>query len=202
MSVERSPPPAITATAAPTPTLPPSASPVPVAVFFPLLVALIETTPDVVIALPVPIRALVVTSRSASATTASIAMPPSEPALASVTVEMSEFAVTEMPAPPLNSAPSSILASADAVTKFKATDAPMPTLPPLVPLSSSGAAVAVAVICWSAETTEVPVPASTIEVPEMDATLEESIKFSAKAPAIPTFVPPAPDLADVIKLST
>ena len=78
----------------------------------------------------------------------------------------------------------------------------MPTLPPLVALSSRGAALAVAIICWSAEIIDAPVPAFTIEVLEIAATLEELIKFSAKAPAIPTFVPPAPDLAEVMKLST
>ncbi|PKO82761.1 MAG: hypothetical protein CVU17_11795, partial [Betaproteobacteria bacterium HGW-Betaproteobacteria-11] len=71
----------MTAAEAPTPTLSDLFSPVEVAVFLPVLVAITLTAPAPMLsALPVPIRATVVWLSSASATEASTAMPPAAPA--------------------------------------------------------------------------------------------------------------------------
>ena len=77
-----------------------------------------------------------------------------------------------------------------------ATEAPMPTLPPLAPLST-GAALAVMSVLFSAASATAPAPASTAAPLRTTASLRVSIRFSASEPAIPTLLPPAPDAASV-----
>ena len=187
--------PRIRAADAPTATFPALVSPVDFALFVPVLTALIVTAPaPIVRALPVPTRAVVLSSNKASETEASTAIPPAAPAEASVTVSIFAVAVTVRPAPLVSVAPSSNSALVVVVIKFKPTDAPMPTLPPVVGVSL-GAAIAVANIFSSAWMLDVPVVAFTTAPPEIVAIVSTSTMFNASDPAIPTLLPPAPDVA-------
>ena len=111
-----------------------------------------------------------------------------------MTVSISVVASTVRPVPLARVAPSSSAAVVLVVMMFKPTDAPMPTLPPVAPVSL-GAAVAVANIFSSALMLDVPVVASTIAAPEIVAAVSTSTMFSASDPAMPTLVPPAPEVA-------
>ena len=161
----------------------------------PPLVAETETAPLTVRPVDeVPMRAVVVWSSIASATTASTATPPAAPASALVVVERMLLALTARLAPPLKLAPSASVAPVVSVMRLSATEAPMPTLPPEAPLAPVGSALALAVMRWSAAMAEAPVPALTL-APVAICTGPRSMRLSASEPAMPILPPPAPEVA-------
>src|SRR5690606_22318180 len=93
--------------------------------------------------------------------------------------------------------PFSSAADVRLVTMFIATDAPTPTLPPLAP-ASEGSASADTVVLLSATRDTSPFPLRWMEAfGPINADAWVLIKLTAKEPAIPTSVAPAPDVAVV-----
>ena len=127
-------------------------------------------------------------------------MPPAAPAFATVSVSALVLADTVSPAPFTTVAPSETSAVVVTSTKFSATEAPIPTLPPVTP-ASTGAAVAVAVKRSSAVTVDPRISAFTVAPDAIFAVFSIVSLFSATDPAIPTLEPPAPDDADALIVS-
>ena len=185
----------ITPTEAPIDTLPDLAVPTVVAVCWPLLVALTLTSPVALMSAPAAIDASVDWFSVVTATAASKAsLPPVAPAVAEASESPWLVAVSVMLLAWVMPAFAPTCACDVEVIRFKATDAPMPTLPPVAPPSVVGAAVAV--LFESSSAVSVTAPPASAPAPLLISALPEvSDRFSASEAAIPTLLAPAPDFA-------
>ena len=187
------------ASAAPTAALPPAAEPLACVsafdnCFAPTAILPVASNPPD----SVPIDARVRSDTSVSAITGVTATPPAEPCSAWVTMPCTPTACSVTSPAPDNAAPSASSAVERVATRLSATDAPIPTLPPDAP-EPEGSASAVAVE-RSAAVSETEPPERIASGEPNRARLSESSRFVASAPATPTLLAAAPEVALTEKL--
>ncbi len=189
---------------APTATPSPAAFASPVVVVEPVCWArtAIEPVTSHAPSVEVPIRAMVLCCTTAIATAGLTAVPPAEPAVTVVRTMSDEIASTSTSWPPVTIAPSSISALVTlSRTGLMATEAPMPTLAPVLS-PASAFAVAVSSRRFSARSTRSPVPTETTALDGMTAWVVVVTTLSANEPATLTSVEPAPEDAAAVKVCT
>jgi hypothetical protein len=187
----------VSASATPTATSLPCASPEAVVIADAFCSAFTSTAPETLRRTPAPSQARVVTFESAIATAGTTETPPPDaPVLAVVVIAWLVVAETAAFAPPRTVASSSIAASVVSSTIDSATAAPTPTsAAPTTPPSSPGSASTVEVEWETARIEMLPEPALTTEPPLSSARVSTRTMLSASEPATPTLPPPAPDFA-------
>jgi hypothetical protein len=186
------------ATSAPTAVLLPTASASAfVCEYSAVWIAVIATAPVSVGAGPDPSRAVTASSRlMRRATTGVTAVPPSEPPFASVRQQRSLVALMVRSSPVARTTPFSTSARvSDGWRKLNATEAPTPLFSP----SALAVARAMSLSEWMATTVMSPAPALMVVVPVVPALITAAVStstmLSARAPATPMSVLPAPDFA-------
>ncbi len=187
------------ASAAPTAALPPAAEPLASVSALDNCVASTATLP--LTSSPfdsAPIDARVRSDASVSAITGVTATPPADPCSAWVTMPCTPNACSVTSPAPDSDAPSASSAVERVATRLSATDAPTPTLPPDAP-DPEGPASDVAVERFAAVSETEP-PERIASGEPNRARLSESSRFVANAPATPTLVAAAPEVAFTAKL--
>ena len=140
---------------------------------------------------PVSASAVLATLSIAIATAAATDTPPPDaPVFASVVVALVFDALSERPCPPKIVAPVPISAITFVVTRFRATDAPTPTLDPPPPPAVPGSAFAVEVDSDCAVRVTSPAPAFRNEPAASVAPVVMLPMTRANEPATPTDPPP------------
>ena len=190
----------LTATIAPTATFSPAAVALPDVSTLPECSALMLTSPvRLSVPEPDPRRALVSLVTMAIATAGLTAIPPLVPASTFVFTVRSDVASMVSLPPPERVTESSTSARTELLVRMlNPKAAPTPTLPPLafaVALRSSTSLL-------EANNSISPAPAFIVAPLRMTASLLLLTRFRANAPAIPTFLAPAPAVASTLKLLT